>query len=133
MTDRDCRPAAALDLIFKSTTFLGCIKGGEFVDRCIDSDTSQPDYLGTDTSREQFLCIMKGFTAAVLCLCLLVSVVNCQTPPPDTCTQVCTQVCDIWSNIMSVWSVFFAPLAPFVIAGYSICTNGCGWGCSLIG
>ncbi|KAK3767101.1 hypothetical protein RRG08_017975 [Elysia crispata] len=77
---------------------------------------------------------MKGL-AATICLSLLIVVVNCQTESSvvATCSQMCTQICDIWSNIMSVFSVFFGPLGPFVSVGYSICTSSCGWGCGLLG
>ncbi|RUS82208.1 hypothetical protein EGW08_010022, partial [Elysia chlorotica] len=77
---------------------------------------------------------MKGFIAAV-CLSLLIAVVNCQTESSvvATCTQVCTQVCDIWTQIMSFWSGFIEPLAPYVETAGGYCVQGCGLGCGLLG
>ncbi|GFO03298.1 hypothetical protein PoB_002980300 [Plakobranchus ocellatus] len=70
--------------------------------------------------------------AAIACLSVLFALVSCQTPAPagssisQTCGQVCVQGCDIMNQILSIFSVFLGPVAPFISTGFSVCTQGCG-------
>ncbi|GFO03304.1 hypothetical protein PoB_002980900 [Plakobranchus ocellatus] len=77
--------------------------------------------------------------AAIACLSALLALVSCQTPAPadssilQTCGQYCVQGCDIMNQVLSVFSVFLGPLAPFVSTGHAVCTQGCGVICGFFG